>query len=227
MIILAMFNNLLLMKWDAVSVDSTGTGWLGHTNLVGPRDKDATNALNVRAVSLMGGKTAAFNHNTQVILKMVVTPPVGDNSINHLRRLDISTSVCLPVGHGFLTWVRTHLSKFNSFHFQWAGLEMQDLTLQHAKGIVYVHYLKIRFSCYFDQQKKTSTLQPLGATDRMISRIRDGNIAWAPLLLFALQTSLRVPLLSRLNNPALMQKPLGGGRRRLPASQFWERWCRA
>ena len=106
MITLSMFIKMMSMKWDAVSVDSTTTGWIGHHNLFDPWDKEADNDLNTQAMLLMGAKTSAPDHNTQVILKMVVILPVGDDLIDHLRRLKIAVLVCLPAGRGFLAWVR-------------------------------------------------------------------------------------------------------------------------
>ena len=47
MITMARFNNMLPMKWDATSVDSTMSGWLGNPNVFGPLDEEATSALNV------------------------------------------------------------------------------------------------------------------------------------------------------------------------------------
>jgi hypothetical protein len=95
MITLVMFRNLLSMKWDAVSLDAAATGWLGNPNLFGSCDKEATNNLNTRMVLLLGGKTAVSNHDTQVILKMVVIPPVGVNLIDHLRRLQGAHIPCM------------------------------------------------------------------------------------------------------------------------------------
>ena len=47
MITVAMFNSMPTMKWDATSVDSTHSGWLGNPNIFGPFDEEATSALNV------------------------------------------------------------------------------------------------------------------------------------------------------------------------------------
>jgi len=41
---MAMFNNMLSMKWDTVTVDSTHSGWLGNPNIFGPLDEEATSA---------------------------------------------------------------------------------------------------------------------------------------------------------------------------------------
>ena len=82
-------------------------------------------------------------------MKMNIIPPVGDNSTDHLIRLKIFGSVCLLEGHGFLVWVQKHIAKFNNFRLHWTGLEMQDLSLQHVKGVMHLHYLKLRFSRYF------------------------------------------------------------------------------
>ena len=100
---MAMFNNMLTIKWDTVKVDSTQLGWQGNPNIFDPWDTEATNTLNAQSSSLMGGKTDASNHDTHAIMKMTITPPpVGDDSIDHLRRLKIVALVCLPSGHAFL-----------------------------------------------------------------------------------------------------------------------------
>ena len=161
----------------------------GEPKRLCPLDEERTSALNVRAASLMGGRTAASDHDTQAILKMNIIPPVGDDSINHLRRLEIVGSVCLPEDHGFLVWVQQHIKKFNNFCLHWTGLEMQDSNLQHVKGVVHIHYLKLRFSRFFKQQRKTSNPQQMEAADHLMSRIQDGDIAWVP------------PLSMRLQNP--------------------------
>ena len=71
-------------------------------------------ALNIRAASLTGGRTAASDHDTQSILKMNIIPLLEDDFVNHLRRLNIVRSVCLKEGHGFLVWVKQHIAKFNN-----------------------------------------------------------------------------------------------------------------
>jgi hypothetical protein len=43
-ITMAMFNSMLTMKWDAILVDSTMSGWLGNPNIFGPLDEEATSA---------------------------------------------------------------------------------------------------------------------------------------------------------------------------------------
>ena len=78
------------------------SGWLGNPNIFGPFDKEAASVLNIRAASLIGGRTAASDHDTHTIMKMNIIPPVGDDSIDRLRRLIIVGSVCLPEEHGFL-----------------------------------------------------------------------------------------------------------------------------
>ena len=69
-----MFNNVLTMKWEATTMDSVLTGWLRNSVVVGIRDKDSTNNLNIRAVSLFGGHTAAADQDIQAIINMVITP---------------------------------------------------------------------------------------------------------------------------------------------------------
>jgi hypothetical protein len=55
--------------------------------------------LNTRVVLLMGEQTAASDHNTQAILKMVVIPLVGGGGLfGHMRRLEIAATILIPVG---------------------------------------------------------------------------------------------------------------------------------
>ena len=142
----------------------------------------------------MGGRTAASDHDTQAILKMTSIPPVGGDSIDHLRRLEIVGSICLPEDHGFLVWVQQHIKKFNNFCLHWTGLEIQDPTLQHVKDVVHLHYLKLRLSRFFKHQRKTAILQPMEATDHLMSHVQDSNIAWAPPLSMGLQKALGIAL---------------------------------
>ena len=97
-------------------------------------------------------------------------------------------------------WVQRHIKKFNNFCLHWTGLEMQDLTLQHLKGVVHLHYLKLQFSRFLKQQRKTSAPQPMEAANHLMSRIQDGDIAWAPPLSMGLRKALGIALLSLLGD---------------------------
>ena len=202
MVTLAMYRNFTSMKWDAVSPDSLNTGVLGNPFLFGPRDEEATNNLNARAVSLMGGKTAASDRDTQAILKMVVIPPVGHESIDHLKRMEIVATVLLPLGHPFLTWLRTHIKKFGNFSYAWEALLMSDTTFQHAKGIVHLQYVKIRLSRYWREQRRSLVPADLERPEKMLDRIRDQDTAWAPAMSHAARESLGLQALSRMGIPA-------------------------
>ena len=206
MVTLAMYQNFTSMKWDAVSPDSLNTGVLGNPFLFGPRDEEATNNLNARAVSLMGGKTAASDRDTQAILKMVVIPPVGQESIDHLKRMEIVASVLLPPSHPFLDWLRAHIEKFDNFSYAWGSLVMTDPTVQHAKGIVHLQYVKIRLSRYWRTQQKSLTRAALERPEKMMDRIRDQDTAWAPAMSHATRTSLGLQALVRLGTPATWPK---------------------
>jgi hypothetical protein len=67
------------------------TGRLGNPNLFRSGDDKVINNLNVRVVSLLGGKTSALNKTMQAIMKVVVILPVGGHSLDHLTRLDLVT----------------------------------------------------------------------------------------------------------------------------------------
>ena len=53
--------------------------------------------------------------------------------------------------------------------------------------------------------------QPMESENHIVSRIQDGNIAWAPPLSGGLCTAMGVASLLRLVNPVLMHKSPGGG----------------
>ena len=88
---------------------------------------------------------------------------------------------------------------------------MHDPTLQHVKGVVHLHYLKIRFGQFFNQQRKLPTPTPLEVAENMMCCIRDEDVAWAPAMSFALRAAISVPALSRMGAPAAgFKAPLGG-----------------
>ena len=103
--------------------------------------------------------------------------------------------------------MKKHIVKLNNVCLHWTGLEMQDPSLHHVKGVVHLHYLKLRFSRYFNKQRKTSVPQLMKAADHIMSRIRDGNITWAPPLATGLRKKMGVASLMQLGNPAVMHKP--------------------
>ena len=79
-------------------------------------------------------------------------------------------------------------------------------------GVVHLHYLKIRFSRFFNQQRKAPTPAPLEPAEHMMCRIREGDVAWAPAMSFALRAAIGVPALARMGAPSVgFKAPLGGG----------------
>ena len=61
----------------------------------------------------------------------------------------------------FLAWVWTHIKKVESFCFTWGGLKIQDPSIQHVEGVVYLHYLKTQVGRYFNQQRRSPMPHPL------------------------------------------------------------------
>ena len=53
---------------------------------------------------------------------------------------------------------------------------MNNPTLRHVKGAMHLHYLKIWFDRYVNQQHKFPTPSHLGATENMMCLIRDGDV---------------------------------------------------
>ena len=133
-----------------------------------------------------------MDQDTQAILKMVIIPPVGDNSLDHLNIMDLAATVCLPPEHEFLTWNHTHIAKFESFWFLWNGLDMSDHSLQHINGAVHLYFLKIRSTRYFRQQRKSLCPVGLNHPAYMMNQIKEGDTDWAPHMLARLHVAIGV-----------------------------------
>ena len=66
----------------------------------------ATNALNLRAQFIHVGETSVSDADAQALLNVVANPPLVDESIDNLKRMDIVATVLFPEGHGFLSHIR-------------------------------------------------------------------------------------------------------------------------
>ena len=122
----AMFTIFASMKWHWVGPDSLTSGFFGNPFLWGACDEEATNALNLGAQFIHGGETAASDADTQALLKVVVNPPLEDESINNLKRMEVVAAVLLPAGHGFLNHLREHIMSFGHYDRKWKSLAMTN-----------------------------------------------------------------------------------------------------
>ena len=81
-----------------------------------------------------GGDTAASDTDTQALLKIVVNPPLQDESTDNIKRMEVVASVLLPPGHGFLTHIQELIRGFIHYERKWRALPMTNATHQGAKS---------------------------------------------------------------------------------------------
>ena len=78
-------------------------------------DKEATNAHNFRNQFIHRGKTTASDADANALLKVIVNPPLEDEAINKLKRMETVASLLLPEGHRFLSHIRKHTTRFDNY----------------------------------------------------------------------------------------------------------------
>ena len=201
----AIFTIFVSMKWHRLTPDSLTSGFLGNPFLFGACDEEATNALNLRAQFIHGGDTAASDSDTQALLKIVVNPPMEDESIDNIKRMEVVASILLPPGHVFLIHLRDHIQGFNQYEQNWRTLPMTNATLQGAKGAYHLQFEALRFSKYWKSQKRSAVRVSLEDPDELINLIDMGK-QWEPSISHSLATSLKLSTLGRLSK---VQPPAG------------------
>ena len=192
----AIFTIFVSMKWHRLTPDSLTSGFLGNPFLFGACDEEVTNALNLRAQFIHGGDTAASDADTQALLKIVVNPPLEDESIDNIKRMEVVASVLLPPGHGFLTHIREHIKGFDHCERKWRKLPMTNAALQGAKGAYHLQFEALRFSKCWKAQKRSAARVSLDDPDELIDLIDMGK-QWEPAISHGLATSLKLSALGR------------------------------
>ena len=96
----------------------------------------------------MLGKTGVSNADTPALLKGVMNPPLEEESIDNLKRMEIVTCILLPEGHGFLSLIQDHISRFDNYQRKWRNSAMTNARGQRAKGAYHPQFLALRFSRY-------------------------------------------------------------------------------
>ena len=109
-----MFTIFASMKCHHVGPDSLTSGFFGNPFLCGACYKEATNALNLQAQFIHGGETAASDADAQELLKVIVNPPLEEESTDNLKRMEIVASALLPKVHRFLSQIREHITRFDN-----------------------------------------------------------------------------------------------------------------
>ena len=201
----AIFTIFVSMKWHRLTPDSLTSGFLGNPFIFGACDEEVTNALNLRAQFIHGGDTAASDADTQALLKIVVNPPLEDESIDNIKRMEVVASVLLPPGHGFLTHIREHIKGFDHYERKWRTLPMTNAALQGAKGAYHLQFEALRFSKFWKAQKRSAARVCLGDPDELIDLIDMGK-QWEPSISHSLATSLKLSALGRFGKV----QPLAG-----------------
>jgi hypothetical protein len=194
----AMFTIFASMKWHRVGPDSLTSGLFGNPFLWGACDEEATNALNLRAQFIHGGETAASDADAQALLKIVVNPPLEDESIDNFKRMEVAASVLLPAGHGFLIHLREHITSFTHYERKWRSLAMTNANLQGAKGALHLQFMALRFSKYWRAQRSSPARVTLSDPKELIDLIDMGR-QWEPAVSHSLAASLKLGVLGRFS----------------------------
>ena len=194
----AIFSNFTSMKWHQLGPDSVTSGFLGNPYLFGACDEDATNSLNLRAQLIHGGETAASDADAQALLKVVVNPPLEDESIDNLKRMEVVASVLLPAGHGFLTHLRDHIKIFSGYNRKWKQLAMTNAAQQGAKGVIHIYFVALRLSKYWRAQRGSPARVALGDPGELIDLIKMGK-QWEPTMSHSFMAALKIDVLGRFS----------------------------
>ena len=150
MITPAMFTIFASMKCHHVGPESLTSGFFGNPFLCGACYKEATNALNLQAQFIHGGGvTAVSNADLQALLKVVVNPPLKEESIDNLKRMEINATVLLPEGHESISHIQDHIDSFENYERKWRNLAMTNGSWKGAKGSYHLQFLALRFSNYW------------------------------------------------------------------------------
>ena len=200
----AVFNLFTSMKWHRMGPDSLASGLFGNPFIWGACDEEATNALNLRARYVHGGETAASDADVQTLLRLVVKPPLEDESIDNLKRMEIVASVLLPEGHGFLTHLRQHIKRFSDYERQWRTLAITNASHQGAKGVYHLQFLALRFSKYWRDQRLSPARVVLDSPEELFTLIELGK-AWEPKISSSLALALKLGALGRFGHPGVGQ----------------------
>ena len=194
----AMFANFISMKWHRAGPDSLASGFFGNPFLWGACDEEATTALNLRAQYLHGGDTAASDADTQALLKVVVNPPLEDESLDNLLRMEVVGTVLLPPDNGFLVELRKNIKSFENYERHWRNVRMTDPTRQGAKGAYHLQFWGLRWSVYWREQRRSAARIPLGSPKELIDLI-DMGMQWEPAISASLAASLKLSSLGRFS----------------------------
>ena len=194
----AIFSNFTSMKWQQLGPDSVTSGFLGNPFLFGACDEEATNSLNLRARFIHGGETAASDADAQALLKVVVNPPLEDESIDNLKRMEVVASVLLPAGHGFLTHLRDHIKIFSNYERKWKQLAMTDAARQGAKGVLHLYFMALRLSKYWRAQRGSPARVAIGDPGELIDLIKMGQ-QWEPTMSHSFMAALKIDVLGRFS----------------------------
>ena len=86
--------------------------------------------------------------NAQALLKVVVNLSLEDESIVNLKMMEIVATVLLPDGHGFLSYIREHITRLNNYDRKRRNLAMTNVIRKGAKGAYHLQFLALRLSKY-------------------------------------------------------------------------------
>ena len=192
-----LLSNLMTLQWHHVHEDSLETGLLGNPFLFGDTDEERQQSVNLQVGLMEAGGAAMSSADAAALLKMTISLPGENHSVDNLHRMDALCAILLPAAHPFRTYVAQHTSALVSYRPKWEKVEMSSPLLQRAKGIFHLQYLALRVSRYWKEQ--SVSLAPVTLPDpEELFRDLDYKRPWEPTMSFALRAKLKLDLLGRL-----------------------------
>ena len=85
--------------------------------------------------------------------------------------MDIVTSILLLEGHGFLSQIHKHISRFDNYKQKWRKLAMTKASLEGEKWAYHLQFLALRLSKYWRAQRRLLTSVALGNPSELINMI--------------------------------------------------------
>ena len=173
--------NWIGLSWHRTNSDSVDTGFLANLFLWGGTDVEQQQATNREAQMAMEGGIGLSPADAKEILKVKVNPPIGDKSLDNLKRLDVICSVVLPPEHTFGKFVKDHLKAMTGYWGQWEKVETENPANMGAKAIMHCQLISLRGDTFWKNQLHSNEAIVMPSPTDMIDTIENGG-RWEPRL---------------------------------------------
>jgi hypothetical protein len=176
-----LYSSWISLMWYRTNSDSLDTGFLANLLLWGATDVEQQQAVNKEAQLAQEGGMGLSTADAREILKIKVNPPLGDESLDHLKRLDVVCSVVLPPDHTFSQYIKEHLAEMTAYWGRWKKVETEDPSQMGAKGIMHCQLLSLRGDTFWKNQLYSDEAVEMPKPTELIDNIENG-MRWEPRL---------------------------------------------